>query len=82
MSRPISAAYTVGEESQDHDYDQHMFVWRNIEIDENKMVALRRVIEEICNSTDNLPDEMIEAAKAVSKISEGINATMISLYPT
>lgn len=73
-------ADTIGEESQNHEHDlQSLTKWKNIEIDENKMAALRRVIEEIVNSTDDLQDQIIEAANTVSKISSGINAIMISL---
>jgi hypothetical protein len=69
----------VDEESQNHE-PEHDLAGQNIETDENKMAALSlKLIEEIVNSTDNLPDQIIEAAKAISKISSGINATMISL---
>jgi hypothetical protein len=67
----------VGEELQNHEPDLQSLAWRNIEIDENKMAALRRVIEEIVENTDNLPDQIIEAASTILTISSGINAIMI-----
>ena len=127
-----NSADTVGEESQNYEQDLQSLAWQNIEFDENQTEVLRRVIEEIVNttpitgpltdiplplgweerctlqgrpyfvdhhtrtttwidprrtmqhppsavSTDYLPGRIIEAAKAVSKISSGINAIMISL---
>lgn len=51
-----------------------------MEIDLNKMMALRRVIEEIVESKDDFNHpEIIEAAKVILKISSEINAIMISL---
>ena len=73
------SADTDGEESQNYEHDLQSLAWQNIEIDENKMAALSRVIEEIAKSTDNLPGQIIEAAEAVFKISSGINAIMIPL---
>ena len=72
---------TVGEESQNHKHDSDLqsLTWRNIELDEKKTVALKRVIEEIVKSTDNLPDQIIEAAKALSEVSDRIKAIMISV---
>lgn len=65
------------EESQNQEDDFQSSSWRNTEIDENKTGALK-VIEEIVNSTDNLPDQIVEVAKAILEISSRINATMIS----
>jgi hypothetical protein len=70
---------TADTESQIHEHDLQSLAWRNIDIDKNYIVALKEVIEEIAKSTDNLPDQIIEAANAVFKISSGINAIMISL---
>ena len=69
---------TVGEESQNHNHDSQSLTWRNIEIDERRAVALKKVIKEIVESTDNLPDQIIEAAKALSEVSDGIKAITIS----
>jgi len=67
------------EESQNHEDDLESLAWRNIEIEENKTAPALKVIKGIVNSTDNLPDQIIEASKAIFKISSRINATMISL---
>ena len=73
------SADSDGEESQnyEHDRDLQPLAWHNIEFDENKM---EKLIVEIGNNTDNLP-QIIEAAKGVLDISGGINAIMIPLYP-
>lgn len=69
------SADTVGEESQNNEHNLQSSAWRNfIKVDEK---VLKGVIEEIVNSTDNLPEQITEAAKAVSKISGGIKAIMI-----
>ena len=82
MFSQAALADTIGEKSQNHE-ELLVCQWADIEIDENMMAALRRVIEDIVKNTDNLSDQIIEAAKAVLKISEsaGINhdAIMISV---
>jgi len=62
------------EESQNHEDDLESLAWRNIEIDETKPeAAALKVIKRFVNSADNLPDQIIEASKAVLKTSSGIN---------
>ena len=69
------SANTDGEESQNkNEHDFQSFAWQNIDINENKP-ALRRVIEEIRNSAEDLP-QIIKAAKDVSEISSGIKAIL------
>jgi hypothetical protein len=76
-------SHSAGEESQDNgEYDhQSPLTWKGIDIDDNKMAALKRVIEQIINSTDEVPDELVEAAKAILEVSSGINAIIIPLSP-
>ena len=76
----LLSADTVGEEPQNNEHNLQSSTWRNIEIDEKKKKALKGVIEEIVNSTDDLPEQITEAANAISDISSGINAIMISLF--
>lgn len=73
-------SHTAGEEWQENsEYDhQSPLTWKGIDIDDNKMVALGRVIEEIINNKDELPEELVEAAKAILEVSSGINAIIIS----
>jgi hypothetical protein len=47
--------------------------WLRIEIDENKMDAVRKVIREIENSRDELPNELIDGAKTILEISSGFS---------
>ena len=74
-----NSADTDSEESQNYEHDLQSFPWQNIEIDENKP-ALRRVIEEIINSAENVP-QITEAANLVSEIATGIKANMLPLCP-
>ena len=75
----ISADNDSEELQNNYEHDIQSFAWQNIEIDENKP-ALRRAIDEIVNSTEDLP-QLINAAKDVSEISSGIKAIMIPLCP-
>lgn len=81
MSLPQSdSADSDGEESQnyEHDLQSESSSWENIEIDENMMASLGRVIEEIARSTDN-PPQIIEAVDAVKEVSSGIKAINVPL---
>ena len=71
-----NSADTDGEESPNYEHDLQSLAWHDIETDGNK---LGKIIEEIVNSKDNLPDQIIEAATTVSKSLEGFNANMIPL---
>ena len=80
LLEPNSASTVSGEsQTQNHEHDLQSLTWQNIEIDENKKAVLKKAIEDIVNSTDDLPYQIIEAAKVVSKISSGIKAIMIPL---
>ena len=83
MTLESNSADSDSEEPQNREDEpqSESLTWQNIEIDENKMAALKGVIEEIVNSSEKVPlaDQIIEAAKAVSKISSGINAIIIPL---
>ena len=77
----LNSTDTDGEVPQNCERDLPSLVRQKIVIDENKKVALIRVIGEIAKKkgTDNLPDQIVEAAEAVLKTSSGINANMIPL---
>ena len=80
LSLESNSADTDSEETQNYyEHDLQSFAWQNIDIDEIKP-ALKRVIEEIVNSAEDLP-QIIKAAKEVSEISSGIKAIMIPLRP-
>jgi hypothetical protein len=70
-----NSADTNGEESQNYENILQSSQWQNIKFDENKM---GRVITEIGNDEENLP-QIIEAAKAVLEVSNGIKAIIIPL---
>ena len=76
QSSSLLFADSIDEESQNNEDNLQSSAWRSIEIDEK---ALKGVIEEIIHSTDDLPDQITEAANVISKISWRINAIMISL---
>ena len=78
LLEPDSADTDYGE-SQNYEHDPRSLAWHNIETDRGKMAALGKIIGEIVNSKDNLPDQIIEAATTVLEISEGFNANMIPL---
>ena len=83
MSLSLESISADTDSEETHNYYEHddlqSFAWQNIEIDEIKP-ALKRVIEEIVNSAEDLP-QIMKAAKEVSEISSGIKAIMISLRP-
>ena len=75
-----NSADSVGDESQNREHDLQSLVWQNIKINEETLAEVRRLIEEIVNSTDDIPNQITEAADGILDISSGINAIMISLY--
>ena len=76
MSEESSSADSIGEESQNHEHDLQS-TWQNIKGDEDMIATLRRMIKEIANSKNKVPEQINDAAKAVLTISSGINAIII-----
>jgi phosphatidylinositol kinase/protein kinase (PI-3 family) len=76
----LFSADTDGEDSQnyEHDIQSRSLAWEILEIDENKMAALGKLIQEIANSTEKFP-EMVESAKSVQETSSRIIAIIIPL---
>ena len=79
LLEPISAD-SDGEESQSYENDlPSLAALQIIEIDDNKMAAMERVIEKIVDSKGPGNLQIIEAGKVALEISCGIKAIVIPL---